>query len=124
MPRPIPAWLKRFLVPCWNAAHRYGWVARDYLDAVVHRRLERCVVCGRFRPMLYRRRVIPHRLEHLWGLSPRLARALARKESSDCAHCGAKLRGRRLAQIMLILYPIRKAPALARSLADWVEDPG
>ena len=98
MPRPVPAWLKRLLIPGWNAAHQYGWVARDYLEAVTHRRLETCTVCGRFRPMLYRRRVIPRRLEELWGLSPRLAEALARKESCDCASCGAKLRCRRLAR--------------------------
>jgi SAM-dependent methyltransferase len=54
--------------------------------------------------MLYRRRVIPRRLEELWALTPRLAAALARKESCDCAHCGAKLRGRRLAQVLLSLY--------------------
>ncbi len=123
MPRPIPAWLKRLLVPCWNAAHQYGWIARDYLDAAVHRRFEHCTVCGRFRPMLYRRRVIPRRLEELWGLSPRLAEALARKESCDCASCGAKLRCRRIAQAVLALYPIGIPPAPAPTLARWVEHP-
>jgi SAM-dependent methyltransferase len=123
MPRPIPAWLKRLLVPCWNVAHQYGWNARDYLDSFVHRRLERCVVCGRFQPMLYRRRVIPRRLEELWGLSPRLAEALARKESCDCASCGAKLRCRRIAQAVLALYPVGAPPAPAASMARWVEFP-
>jgi SAM-dependent methyltransferase len=123
MPRAIPPWLKRMLVPCWNAAHRYGWLAHDYLDAVGHGRYVRCVVCGKFRPMLYRRRVIPRRLEELWGLSPTLAEALARKESSDCAHCGAKLRCRRIAQVVLNLYPVGNPPAPARSLADWIERP-
>jgi SAM-dependent methyltransferase len=123
MPRAIPPWLKRILVPCWNAAHHYGWVVRDYLDAVGHGRFERCIVCGRLRPMLYRRRVIPRRLEELWGLSPTLAESLARKESSDCAHCGAKLRCRRLAQVVLGLYPVGNPPAPARSLAGWVERP-
>jgi SAM-dependent methyltransferase len=121
MPRPIPPWLKRLLVPGWNAAHRYGWIARDYLDALAHRRFEPCAVCGGFRPMLYRRRVIPRRLEELWGLSPRLAEALARKESCDCAACGAKLRCRRLAQAVLGLYPVGSPPA--PSLARWAEDP-
>jgi SAM-dependent methyltransferase len=122
MPRPIPAWLKRLLVPCWNAAHQCGWIARDYLDALAHRRFERCTVCGRFRPMLYRRRVVPRRLEEAWGLSPRLAEALARKESSDCASCGAKLRCRRIAEAVLALYPVGAPPAPAPSLARWVED--
>jgi SAM-dependent methyltransferase len=73
--------------------------------------------------MLYRRRVIPRRLEELWGLSPRLAEALARKESCDCASCGAKLRCRRIAQAVLALYPVGTPPAPAPTLARWVEFP-
>ena len=118
---PLPVWLKRLLVPCWNAVHRYGWLAYDYLNAIGRGRFERCSVCGRFRPMLYRRRVIPRRLEELWGLSPKLAAALARKESCECSHCGAKLRGRRMAHVLLSLYPVGAPPALARSLNRWVE---
>ena len=123
MSRPIPPWLKRLLVPIWNAAHHYGWIARDHLDALIHRRFETCLVCAQFRPMLYRRRVIPKRLEELWGLSPRLAEALARKESCDCSGCGAKLRCRRLAQAVLETYPIGHPPAPSASLARWVEAP-
>ena len=88
---PIPAGLKRYLVPIWNEAHRLGWLVRDYTAACTHGRWETCAVCGKFRPMLLRKRVIPRRLVELWGLSPRLAEALARKESSDCSYCGAKL---------------------------------
>ena len=123
MAHPIPAWLKRLLVPCWNAAHQYGWIAHDYFDSLIHRRFEHCLVCGRFRPMLYRRRVIPPRLEELWGLSPRLAEALARKESCDCASCGAKLRCRRIARGRAVALPRRQPPCPARSLARWVEQP-
>src|SRR5262249_8334361 len=86
-------------------------------------RAGRCNVCGHAALMLYRRRVIPPRLQELWGLSPQLADALARKESGDCSHCGAKLRGRRLAQVLLSVYPVGHPPALARSLARWVEHP-
>lgn len=117
----IPSGAKRFLVPVWNAAHRYGWVARDYLGAVAHRRFEHCTVCGRTRPMLYRRRVIPPRLAELWGLTPGLAEALARKESCDCSACGAKLRCRRLAEAVLRLYRVGDSPA--PSLARWVAFP-
>lgn len=120
---PIPAPLKRLLVPCWNEAHRLGWIAYDYLNAIVHGRFERCIVCGRFGPMLYRRRVVRPRLAELWGLTPALAKALARKESCDCAHCGAKLRARRLAQALLRLYPVGTPPAPARSLAEWAAHP-
>jgi SAM-dependent methyltransferase len=120
MPRiPIPLALKRRLVPIWNEAHRLGWLARDYGSATALGRWETCPVCGRFRPMLYRRRVIPQKLVELWGLSPRLARALARKESSNCASCGAKLRARRMAEVLLAIYPTGD-PAPLRSLADWV----
>jgi SAM-dependent methyltransferase len=117
---PIPPALKRWLVPCWNAGHRFGWLAYDYANAVAHARFERCVVCGRFGPMLYRRRVIPRRLEELWELNPRLAEALARKESCDCAHCGAKMRGRRLAAVLRTLYTTGR---VITSLARWVEQP-
>jgi len=122
-PFPVPDWLKRILVPVWNSAHRYGWLAYDYGNAVGRGRIERCIVCGRFRPMLYRRRVIPRRLEEMWGLAPRLAEALARKESCDCSHCGAKLRGRRIASVLLSLYGVGNPPAPVRTLARWVEQP-
>jgi SAM-dependent methyltransferase len=118
-----PPWLKRLLVPVWNAGHRWGWLTYDYLRAIALGRLERCNVCGRFRPMLYRRRWIPRRLENLWGLTPSLAAALARKESCECAHCGAKLRGRRLAQVLLSLYPAGTPAAAAQALARWVDQP-
>jgi SAM-dependent methyltransferase len=120
---PIPSALKRWLVPIWNFAHHSGWNTFDYLNALGHGRVGRCNVCGQTALMLYRRRVIPPRLQELWGLSPQLADALARKESGDCSHCGAKLRGRRLAQVLLSLYPVGDPPAPARSLAQWVEQP-
>ncbi len=116
---PIPAGWKRYLVPIWNEAHRIGWLVRDYSAACVHGRWETCVVCGKFRPMLVRRRVIPRRLVELWGLSPRLAEALARKESSDCSSCGAKLRARRIASVILQNFPVGTPPAPARSIHEW-----
>ena len=115
----IPRALKRVLVPLWNKAHRLGWIARDYASACATGRWERCAVCGQYRPMLYRRRIIPRRLEELWPLSPRLAEALARKESSDCSNCGAKLRARRMARVLLEIYPSGDQTSPARSLADW-----
>jgi SAM-dependent methyltransferase len=110
--------VKRPLVAIWNASHRAGWLARDYASAIARGRVETCAVCGKTRPMLYRRRVIPDRLVELWGLSPRQAEALARKESCDCSACGAKLRARRLARVVLELYPTG-----ARSLHAWSQSP-
>lgn len=69
--------------------------------------------------MLYRRWVVPPRLERLWGLSPREAEALARKESSDCWACGAKSRARRLARALVDRYSdsVGTAPRSAREWA-------
>ena len=125
MPRafPLPVWLKRLLVPCWNFAHHQAWNAYDFLNAAGHGRIEFCTVCGRRRPMIYRCRIIPQKLVELWGLSPELAEAFARKESCFCSRCGANLRARRMAQVLLALYPAGAPPVHARSLFDWVEFP-
>jgi SAM-dependent methyltransferase len=115
----FPNWLKRPLLPIWNGGHRLaGWLG-EVADAVRHRRFERCAVCARGGPVLYRREVIPRRLEELWGITPRLAEAFARKESNHCAWCGAKLRARRLARALLDCYPVGSPPVPARSLAEW-----
>ena len=119
LPRKPPSWLKRPLLPIWNAGHRLAWHLLEFVDAARHGRFGWCDVCGRFGPWLYRRRVVPRRLEELWGLSPRLAEALARKESNNCAWCGAKWRARRLARVVLDLYPVGTPPAPARSLTRW-----
>ncbi len=116
---PIPAGWKRYLVPIWNQAHRIGWLVRDYSAACLHGRWETCLVCGKFRPMLLRRRVIPRRLEEMWGLSSRLADALARRESSDCSNCGAKLRARRIAAVILQNFQVGNPPAPVRSIHEW-----
>lgn len=116
----VPVWLKRVLLPIWNGGHRVAWRLGEYAGAVRHGHFERCDVCGRFAPMLYQLRVVPRKLAELWGLTPRLVEALARKESSACAFCGAKLRVRRLARVLLELYPIGAPPAPARSVRDWV----
>jgi hypothetical protein len=119
---PIPGFLKRAALPLWNGGHRLAWRLGEYAGAVRHHRFERCAVCGRYGPMLYRRRVIPPKLEALWGLSPRVAEALARKESCDCWSCGAKLRARRMARVLLELYPT-DGPSPVRSVRDWTRRP-
>ena len=118
-PRP-PSWLKPWILPFWNFGHRLTLRTGEYQGAVRHRRFGHCDVCGRFAPWLYQRRVVPARLEELWELSPQLARALAAKESSSCAWCQAKLRGRRLARVILDTYPVGTPPAPASSLKEWV----
>jgi SAM-dependent methyltransferase len=115
--------LRRFGVPIWNAAYRYGWLAHDYMNSIARGRFERCVVCGCFGPMIYRRRLILRRHEELWGLTPGLAEAFARKESCNCWRCGTHLRGRRIAEALLTRYPISAPPAPVRTLKSWVEQP-
>src|ERR1700730_7842745 len=80
--RVQPRW-KRLLLPIWNGGHQLAWRAGEYFGAICHGRFGVCAVCGRFGPWLYRRRVVPQKLQECWGLSPRLAEALARKESND-----------------------------------------
>jgi SAM-dependent methyltransferase len=71
--------------------------------------------------MLLQADVIPARLAELWGLSPRLVAAFARKESLACASCGAKLRARRIAETILDLYA---TDGPSSSLAAWSERRG
>jgi SAM-dependent methyltransferase len=120
---PAPSWLKPILLPLWNGGHRLAWRVGEFLDAIGHRRFERCAICGRWGPMLYRRRVVPRRLEELWGLTPALAAALARRESLECAWCGGKLRARRLAEVLLQTYAVGSPAAPPRSVAAWVRHP-
>ena len=108
--------LKRLLVPLYNRGYTQARRAGLYADAVVRGRIERCAVCGRRAPMLYDRRVVPPRLVQLWGLSPALAEAVARKESNACGWCGAKLRARRLGEVLIRALP----PGGVDSVADWV----
>lgn len=118
---PLPRVVKRPLVLVWNEAHRLGWLARDHASALLRRRIETCSVCGERRLMLLRRRVVPPRLVELWGLSERQAEALARKESSECSGCGSKLRARRMAEVLLDLFPV--AGRRADSLRSWAQSP-
>jgi SAM-dependent methyltransferase len=119
----LPSLLKRPIVLIWNTAHFIAWLVHDYLNAVGRGQFECCAVCGRFAVMLYRRRIIPQRLIELWQITPRLAEAVARKESCSCSHCGANLRARRLARALLSLYPVGIPPTPAPSLARWVDHP-
>lgn len=118
---PLPRLVKRPLVWVWNQAYWRGLRVLSMAGAVVRGRVKRCAVCGKVRPMLYYRRIIPDRLVQLSGLSPRQAVALAHKESDFCASCGAKLRARRIASVLLELYPVRGSRVA--SLRDWARDP-
>ena len=73
--------------------------------------------------MLVRQRVIPRKLVELWGVSPRVAAALARRESSHCASCGSTLRVRRIAAVILKSFPIGAPTAPARSIREWTRSP-
>jgi hypothetical protein len=123
MKAPVPSWLKPLLVPVWNAGHGLVRRAGLYLRAIRNRRFARCDVCGAFGPMLYERRIIPARLEELWGLSPALAEAFARKESTSCTWCEASLRARRIARVLLDIVANGRSDKPAGSVAEWVRRP-
>jgi len=116
-----PRWLKPWVVPAWNAGVHLARALGDRGRAVARRQVERCLVCGRVGVMIYRRRVIADELVRRWGLTERVARAVARKESMECSRCGAKLRGRRLARALLDLYPVGQPLRPAPSIADWAK---
>ena len=118
-----PSWIKPWLVPAWNAAIHLGRGVGDRLGAIARGEVGRCSACGRLAVLIYRRRVIPAELVRRWGLTERVARAVARKESAECSRCGAKLRGRRLAAVLLDLYPGGAGERPARSVAEWSRGP-
>lgn len=118
-PRP-PAWLKRWLVPTWNATHHgAAWLGRT-AGALGRGRWGQCPVCGGRALYRYRPGVIPAELRRRWDLSPRLAAAFAHKETDNCSRCGAKLRARRIAEVLLGLVP---TPTRPDSTAAWVRTP-
>jgi SAM-dependent methyltransferase len=71
--------------------------------------------------MLRRKRSIPRRLVELWGLSPRVADALIDKETLACWSCGAKLRSRRLARVLIETF--RVDGVAPRSARRWAASP-
>ena len=113
--------LKRIAVPIWNAGVHAARALAEVASAVASGRIMRCACCGRHAPMILRPRSIPPRLVELWGLSPREARALIRKETLHCLACGAKLRSRRLAEVVLETFSV-SGPQPA-SLRDWATRP-
>lgn len=126
-PRPgrrFPPRLKRRLVPTWNWGVHLARRVGDRAAALARGDVARCAACGRVALLIYRRRVIPPELARRWGLTERVARAVARKESLECSRCGAKLRGRRLAATLLDLYPARPDGGKARSIAAWARSAG
>ena len=101
----LPRSWKRPLIPIWNGGHRLAWAVGERVEAAIQGRITRCSCCGQVGPMLRRERSIPPGLVAAWGLSPRLAKALVDKETLLCSRCGAKLRTRRLARIVMATFP-------------------
>jgi SAM-dependent methyltransferase len=116
-----PEGLKRLLLPLWNGGHRVAWRVGELFDSVANGRFETCNICGRFGPMAYRRWIVTKRLAEIGGWNESIAEAFARKESMNCAFCDSKLRNRRLADVLLGLFPVGQPPTRARSIASWVQ---
>ncbi len=121
-PRTITQRLKQFILPVWNLTHRLGWAVGELLMAVVRGRWGWCSVCGRWALWRYRRWVITPELERRWKLSRALGASVARKESSDCCWCGAKLRARRLAEVILDHFNAPSTEAKLHSIRQWSAD--
>jgi SAM-dependent methyltransferase len=113
----IPQWARRPLVATWNTGVHAGRRLNELGRAIASGRFERCACCGRVGPMLLRPRSIPPTLVALWGLSPREVAALVRKETLLCTFCGAKLRARRMARIILETFEVRDTQP--KSLREW-----
>ncbi len=116
-----PEVLKRLLLPLWNGGHLLAWRTGELAAAVARNRFETCSVCGRFGPLAYRRWIITKRLAEIGGWSEATAQAFARKESLNCAFCDSKLRNRRLADVLLELFPVGQDRRRVRSIAEWVK---
>lgn len=112
--------IKPLLLPVWNGGHRLAWRVGDILDALGHRRWERCACCGRSGPILRRRWIIRPELERRWGLTPVLADSLARKETDACLWCSAPRRCRRMAEVVLSVFP---AGEKVECLRQWASTP-
>ncbi len=113
----VPAWLKRPIVPIWNTSIHGTRAVGEVAAALLSGCIDHCDCCGRLGPLLLRRRSIPPRLITLWGLSQREAAALVRKETLLCVFCGAKLRARRIARVVIDCFPVSDPPP--KSLRDW-----
>ena len=80
-----------------------------------------CVVCGchssfRFDPTL----IIPQ-LQKAWGISDNLVEAFNRKESMFCGHCGASLRIRRLAAVLIQTFAELKGIS-SKSIVELIQN--
>jgi len=115
----VPAWLKRPIVPIWNSSIHGTRAFGEVAAALLSGRFARCNCCGHFGPVLLRRRSIRPRLIALWGLSQREAAALVRKETLLCVFCGAKLRARRIARVVVDRF--RVSDPSPKSLREWAD---
>ena len=111
---------KPVLVPVWNCAHQTGYWLAEQGGALASGRLETCVVCGKFGPLIVRTRAVPEKLKTLWELSARQGAALTRKEGLLCTHCQAKLRCMRISEVILELFPAKLGGPAELSIAAWV----
>jgi len=60
-----------------------------------------CVVCGSRSSFRFDPTIITLQLQKAWGISDNVVEAFNRKESMFCAYCGASLRIRRLAAVLM-----------------------
>ena len=66
-----------------------------------------CVVCGSRSSFRFDPTIITLQLQKAWGISDNVVEAFNRKESMFCTYCGASLRIRRLAAVLMVYPPGR-----------------
>ena len=120
---PIPAGLKRYLVPIWNEAHRIGWLVRDYSAACVHGRWETCVVCGKFRPMLLAQASYPPQARGIVGPLSTTGRSAGTQGVERLLELRCQVAARRMAAVILQNFQVGNPPAPVRSIHEWTRSP-
>src|SRR4029077_17480253 len=60
-----------------------------------------CVICGCHSSFRFDPTLVTPQLQKAWGISDNLVEAFNRKESMFCSSCGASLRIRRLAAVLI-----------------------
>jgi hypothetical protein len=80
-----------------------------------------CVVCGSHSSFRFDPTIIILQLQKAWGISDNVVEAFNRKESMLCSYCGASLRTRRLAAVLMQTFAELKGIS-SRSIVKLIQN--
>src|SRR5215510_473907 len=80
-----------------------------------------CAVCGRVSTFRFDPTIITPQLQNAWGISTNLVEAFNRKESMFCSSCGASLRIRRVATVLIRTF-FEISGTLCKSVGDLIQN--